>query len=345
MFPPMNFRVSFTVACLALLPSTSFAQNAAAPDDHPQDVQTRAAALLNKARQLSDIRSPNAPAFRLKATFSFTGEDLEKVEGTYTEVWASNTQWRRETVIAGLRHIEVGGLDKQWLIEPDGFPLQANRLATLMVVLPPASQSFEFTSISESEMRDVTAECVMTKPLVADLRSTLCFEKKSNLLLEKMLPETRPRNVVMFSCEYGSFRKFGDYWFPHQVECFEDLHKSISADVIELSIETPLDPTLFKMPQGAIELGQCSGKIVSPTLPKPPFLPVGLRLEPQLRTRLWFVVDAKGRPKYLKVLPPSFKDSDQSVLNWVQHWTFSPGTCDGKPIPMQMTLDVPAVAQ
>jgi hypothetical protein len=257
----------------------------------------------------------------------------------------SNSQWRRETVIGDLQHIEVAEFDKQWLVDSDGFPPQANKLAPMMAVLPPASRSFEFVSITEREMRDVTAECVTTRPLAANLPFAFCFEKKSGMLLERVTPEKRPQNVVSFSCQYGSFRKFGDYWFPRQVRCFEDLHKNISADVVELSIETSSDPALFDVPKGAIELGQCFGKTVSPVPPTLPTLTPGLRLESQRRIRLWFVVDAKGRPQYLKAIPPSRKDSNESVLNWVQHWNFRPGTCDGKPIPMQMTMDVPAAAR
>jgi hypothetical protein len=341
----MKLRVFITLACLGLLPPASLGQNADAPDDHPEDVQIRADALLHKARQLSDIRSPNAPAFHLKATFSFTGKDFEKVEGTYTEVWVSNSQWRRETVIGDLRHIEVSGADKQWLVDSDGFPPQANKLAAMMAVLPPASRGFEFASITERETRNVTAECVTTKPLAGNLLFTFCFEKETGMLLERVVPEKRPLNLVAFSCEYGSFRKFGNYWFPRQIKCFEDRHKSISADVAELTIETPTDPTLFDAPKGAIELGRCVGKTVPPAPPSLPVLPPGLRLEFDRRIRLWLVVDTKGRPQYLKVLPPARKDSNESVLNWVQHWNFTPGTCDGTPIPMEMTVDVPAAAR
>jgi hypothetical protein len=67
----MNFRVLLAVAWVALLPMKSFTQ----------DVPKRAEALLEHARRLSDIRSPGAPAFRLEATFSFTGTDLETGSG------------------------------------------------------------------------------------------------------------------------------------------------------------------------------------------------------------------------------------------------------------------------
>jgi hypothetical protein len=340
----MKPRVVLALVWLALLHPVCPAQDATAPAP-TQDIQKRAEALLDKARQLSDIRSPNAPAFRLKATFSFRGDDLETVQGTYAEVWASSSQWRRETIIGDLRYIEAGNFDKQWFLEPDSFPAKANRLATMMAVLPSSPRGFEFASIAELDMRDVMAECATTKPLAATFPYVFCFEKKSGVLLEKVSPETRPLNLVRFSCAYGAFRKFGDYWFPRQVECSEDRHKIISADVVELSIENPTDPTLFDAPKGAIELGQCLGKTVFPVPPARPFTPPTLRLEYQLRIRLRMVVDTKGRPQYLKILPPARKDSNESVANWVRQWSFSPGTCDGKPIPMRMIMEVPAAAR
>src|SRR5277367_4778453 len=100
----MRASIVLTVAFIVLRHTASLAQDPPAPD-----IQKRADALLEKARQLSNIRSPNAPAFRLKATFSFTGRDLETVEGTYTEVWISRSQWRREILVKDFHRIEVAG--------------------------------------------------------------------------------------------------------------------------------------------------------------------------------------------------------------------------------------------
>src|SRR5271168_5453503 len=122
-----------------------------------QDVQPRAQALLQRARQLSDIRTPGSPAFRLKATFSFVGDDLDTVRGNYTETWFSGSQWRRETVIGDQHYIEIHTSDKHWLIFPEGFPVRGNKLATLMAPLPPASLDLVFESVSERRNGDVTA--------------------------------------------------------------------------------------------------------------------------------------------------------------------------------------------
>lgn len=103
----MTLRIPLSAVCLSCLQLCCLAQ----------DVQSRAEALMQHARQLSDIRSSGAPAFRLTATFSFVGDDLEAVQGTYTETWASDSQWRRETVVNNLRRIEVGAPSRLWLLD------------------------------------------------------------------------------------------------------------------------------------------------------------------------------------------------------------------------------------
>jgi hypothetical protein len=61
-------------ALVTLLSAGSFAE----------DEQSKAQGLLERARNLSDMRSPSAPAFRLKATFTAITRDLATLEGTYT---------------------------------------------------------------------------------------------------------------------------------------------------------------------------------------------------------------------------------------------------------------------
>jgi hypothetical protein len=312
------------------------------PAPQKSEIQTRAEALLERARHLSDIRAEAAPAFRLKANFSFVGDDLETVQGTYTETWVSDSQWRRETVIGNLRYVEIGGSDKHWLLYPDGFPTQANKLPSLMAVLPSGAPDLVFASVSEHRTPGMTAECAFTKPMVENRQFAFCFEKQSGALLEKVLPEKRPRNVVSFSCEYGTFRKVGGYFFPREVACFEDRHKAISANVVELSIEPPMDPALFDAPAGAIELGRCSGKTSAPALSISEIMYPGLDLDRVAWLRVWLVVDGKGRPQNLRVLRSTGKGSHEKALNTVRGWRFNPGTCDGKPMPMPLTMEIPS---
>ena len=325
---------------IALL--TSLAISLLAQEPPKPTVQERAEALLDRARQLSDIRAKDAPALRLKATFSFTGDNLDPVEGTFTETWVSDTQWRRETVVGNLRQIDVAGPGKHWLVYPDGFPDQANAVPSLMVYLPSVSQKLEFALIRERTASDMTADCAFSRPVIESFQFVFCFEKKSGVLLERVSPEKRLRNVVRTTCDYGTFRKFGDYTFPREVVCFEDRHKKISASVVELSLEPPLDPALFDPPAGAIEVGQCSGKREPPSLSMDELILPGLDPERIAWLRIWFVVDAKGKAQQIRVLHSASKVSNARALDTVRSWHFKPGTCDGKPMPMPMTFEIPS---
>jgi hypothetical protein len=96
--------------------------------------------MMQRAREFSDIRSQGAPAFRLRAAFSFVGEDLATIQGTFNEVWISNSQWRRETVANDFRRVEVGGASRLWLLdEGKTFPVQAIRVSGLVEIFPSRS--------------------------------------------------------------------------------------------------------------------------------------------------------------------------------------------------------------
>ena len=308
-----------------------------------QDVQARAESMLQRARQLSDIRSPSAPAFRLIVTFSFVGNDLATTHGTYTEIRVSQNQWRREIVIGDLRQVDVGGVGKHWILHPDGFPSQASRLPAMMTPIPAASSHFDFASITETSASDVVAECAFTKPATDNLKSAFCFDKKGGVLLEKAFPERRPRNLVSASCEYGSFQKFGDYWFPHEAVCFEDRHKTIEARVVDLLAEPSPDPLLFTAPSGAIELSLCSDEMKPPvavSMPRavPPFVSRGEA--DRVTVTLSLVVDTKGKPQNVRVLRPERKNYDDAALDAVRRWRFKPATCAGTPMSTEVNVVV-----
>src|SRR5271154_6053865 len=150
----MRPRILLSAVCLLCLQLCCLAQ----------DVQSRAEAMIQHARDLSDIRSANAPAFRLSATFSFVGSGLETVEGTYSEVWISGEQWRSETVVNGLRRVEVAGPKSLWLLDTgDQIPDRASQVAGLLRVLPFNSATLKFESIKESIEPKLEAECAVTK--------------------------------------------------------------------------------------------------------------------------------------------------------------------------------------
>jgi TonB family protein len=338
----MNARAILLSTTLpALLAGSLSAQDPPTPTIQKSEIQMRAESLMNRARHLSDIRAKNAPAFRLKATFSFVGKDLENKQGTYTEVWVSDSQWRRETTINDLVRVEVGTPNRIWKLDNSKeFPETAARLPALMEIFP-YNQPFHFERIEENTTQQIAGECAVTSPGPHKEKQAFCFDKKSGAILETVSPEIRPISSVAYSCVYGKFRKFGDSWFPREMACFEDQHRKIEGQVVDLSAEPSPDAALFNPPAGARELGRCAGTSVPPvqTLSPQPGFPSGGYSEDST-VALSLIVDTHGKPQDLKVSQSAGKDFDNQAMTTVQKWRFKPATCDGDPMPMEITLDV-----
>jgi TonB family protein len=332
--------IALMAALLASIPLT--AQSIPKTEPPKSDAQLHAEALMDRAHKLSDIRSNGSPAFRLKATFSFIGKDLAKVEGTYSEVWVSSSQWWRETVVNGQRRVEVGGPNRHWLIDKTiDFPDIARRLSDLLNVFPSSTSKFEFDSINLDSAGMKIAECAITKPDSRGNKYAFCFDDQSGALLEKAAPEIRPKNTTTFSCVYGVFRRFGDFQFPREVSCFEEKHRKIDAKIVELSLEPSPDAELFKPPPGASERIECLGKKTAPFAQSRPDATY-----PRDRAGiggavvLLLVVDRDGKPQELKVVQSVGKDFDDHALAAVGRWKFRPGTCDAEPIPMEISVEI-----
>ncbi len=339
----MNERtICFSLLIFLSLGIASASQQSPNPAPAKSQAQTRADALLDRARDISDIHSKNAPAFRLKASFSFVGKDLEAVQGTYTEVWISDSQWRRETIMGKVRRVEVGLPNRRWLLDTDAdFPAAAARLPDLVNIFPSRSLALDFESVTDNTETAPPSLCAVTRPDSQQLKYAFCFDTRSGALLSRAAPEVRPNNTASVSCVYGIFRKFGVFWYPREMACFEESHKKIDAKIEEISAEPSPDTTLFKPPAGAIELGRCSGTSAQPvaTLNPEPGYPMGAHGEDS-SVSVSLIVDTHGKPQHMKVNQSGGKVFDEKALEIVQQWRFTPGTCDGESLPMKLTVTV-----
>ena len=299
---------------------------------------TQAAQVIEKARQLSDIRAPNAHAFLLKATFSFINDDLDTIEGTYTETWLSSTRWRRETTIGSLRHLEIGGPGKYWIADDsDTFPEQASRVSTMLQMFPVRSVALTFDSTLDRESSGHALQCLVAK----SAGIALCFDKRTGLMVGRVFMESIRSGLVQNSCQYTAFQKFGAYWFPHEMACFRETHRLLQAKVIELKTEVPADAALFTPPPGAVELGECSVAPVSPeavSTPSPRVPSSASDRAPYVRMAM--VVDLQGHPQNLRIERSGGKSFDDQAMRTVRNWRFNPGTCNGQPMAMEIHADV-----
>ena len=129
--------------------------------------EAEAASLIERARQLSDIRAEDAPAFRLKLNFKAIKGDGSVLEGTYTEVWVSKTQWRRETVVGDIRRPEVAAGQKRFLLEPvKALPEHIRDLAALSETGRFQPEAWKPEKIENRKLNGSSVRCVETKPVV-----------------------------------------------------------------------------------------------------------------------------------------------------------------------------------
>ncbi len=310
--------------------------------DQQTNPQMPAETMLERARQLSDIRGPGAHPFRLKAAFSFIDDELETFHGTYTEYWESDSKWRKEIVVGLSKKIEIANDRKLWEIESDPvLPEKALRAEFAAELFPMLRDRLEFESVDNVPDRQ-NPRCVVTKPSVSNKeKSTLCFDQVTGAIVKRIVPQWTRYHLADFACTYGEFKKFGERSFPFEIACRQDGHRQIELHVSELAANFN-DTNLFDPPgMGAVELGHCAAAEVpaQPAYTPAPLQPAGIRDRMQPVT-LRLIVDKEGKPGNIQVVRPLNKSLDEQAVGVVGRWRFKPATCNGEPMAQRVEFEV-----
>lgn len=307
-----------------------------------ENKQEQGEKLIQRAEQLSDIRSPDAPAFRLKSTFKELGSDAPGTEGTYTETWVSRGRWRRETILGDFHRTEVGGAKSRWILDsvPE-IPGKTGDLAMLMHIVVLNQQPIKVAAIRDQTLQGSEARCVYLKPNDVGTE-TLCIDAQRGVLLLSKLPTLRMgRKSDEYSCQYSEYEQFEGRMYPREIQCTGGNHPGIEVRVLELSRVSLADTALFEPPVGAKELTNCPGKMRPPKLlhafdaeyPKD-------ENQPSSPEVLWIIVGADGKPRDLRVAHSIGRAFDKPALEAVGRWVFKPATCDGDPASIPINVEV-----
>lgn len=296
--------------------------------------------LYDRAKQLSDIRSDGAQPFQLKARFTVYS-DSKPSEGTYTEIWSSESQWRRETVLADFRRIQVGNGNKRWILDSSAtVPGRADESEKVLRFWSLQQVQRHYPIMEERSVAERVLQCIETKVGVSGGRSALCFDPVIGTLAARVLPVELLDRIADDTCWFGAYHKFGEKLFPRKIHCAEDGKPTLDVDVVELSSAEQSDATLFRKPDGAHETINCEGL---PHPPKPiytvdPQLP--RRETPQHPVILQVTVGEDGKPQDITVTLSVDKAFDQAAVDAVRQWRFAPGTCHGEPVETKVNVDV-----
>ena len=334
-------RVLCSALVLLLFPSASFATSK----------DKEATSLMERAKQLSDIRADGAPAFRLKMNFKAFRENGSAVEGTYTETWVSNNRWRRDTVASDFSRTEVLSDGTRLLLESGtGLPETARELPALANIgrLHPESWKPEMISnrkLGGSDLRCVeTAGGVRPGPHISldhehqneGEMPALCFDQTNGLLKAQIEPFFLIDRVVNAGCFFYDFEKFGDRIVARSYQCMKPGLPTIEAKIVELVADPAADAALFTLPNGVKEKNNCADPIKPPkAVYQPVTIPRGTGV-----VSVSAVIGIDGSPRELGVLNAVTQELREPVLEAVSHWRFRPATCDGEPVEEKIEVQV-----
>lgn len=323
----VKYKVLFLLPGL-LLTSTTFGGN---------KMDEEAAALIERAKQLSDIRAGGAPAFRLKISFKTIEGDGSASEGEYTEVWVSKTKWRREAALGDFRRIQIASEGKHWVLSSGAVtPRHAGDVYRLSDSRNLRPGDWKPRKLENREVNGISARCLETAPS-SDMLGA-CFDKATGTLTsETTLSHVARAEMV---CSVADYEKFGDHLFASSYACDAGGQRVIEARVLELTPDPTPDPKLFVPPYGAKESEGCLAPKESPTLlhGESPSLPRGAKRGGTVEMSL--IVGIDGKPYKLRVASLPSVALDQAAMDSVKRWRFDPAVCDGEPIDFPVQVEV-----
>jgi hypothetical protein len=203
----MMFRcVSFLGVTLILFVATAIADNKSA----------EATALIQHAKVLSDIHAEGAPPFRLKLSLKVIKEDGSVLEGSYTEVWVSKIQWRRETVLGDFHRTEVVAGKRRWLLDSASIvPWPMGEIPAIYAMDKLGVEAWKPKEIKDGEIRvkGLSLSCLEAEHGTMGGKSALCFDSSSGTLVLQISPLITTGLIADRTCFFTDYEKFGDHSF------------------------------------------------------------------------------------------------------------------------------------
>ncbi len=246
-----------------LLPSMAFAGKK----------EVEAASMVERARQLSDIRAEGSPPFRLTLNFKVTIDGGTSLEGTYKEIWASRDKWRRETSIGDLRRIEVSADQQRWLLESTTqISEPARNLPSLTAVSRLQPGIWLPDKIENRKVGEVVLRCIKAAPEVPvismlgntrnngheDKSPVVCFDPNGGAVAAEIDPRAGT------SCLFSNYQKFGEREFARSYQCAKDGRTILDGRIVELVVDASPDPASFTLAGGIKEKTNCADTVRPP---------------------------------------------------------------------------------
>jgi len=330
------------MAALALLILLHSGLLAVQEDQHEQ-----ATALLSRAAELSDIRSPESEPFFLVAGVRLLElTSGEETEGTYTLSWETPDRWRAQFDFRGAyQDVQIVNDGRQWRRSTmDQEPVrvyETRQVLAFVSRLKLMSQETASNIRSRSEDEALTHCVEMGKkspvaldwPFLGEVPHEFCFDAAAGHLV-------REKGSHLTNA-YMEYAPWGRWLFPRTLRVFEGDTLVVEVRVKGIATNPDADPAWFEPPNGEEWVfGIGADEIVPPelihqVLPEYTSQATGRGIEGEVLVDA--TVTTQGnvvRARLVRGLPDM--ELNRRAMESALQWRFEPGLKDGQPVPVRV---------
>lgn len=294
--------------------------------------------LLERAEQMTDIRSAGSSPFHLAARLRTYDEKGVATDGSYDLHWKSPGIWRDEIKMPGFVQTRVAATDRIYILrEPRWLPLEVYNLRKLL----------EFPrSIRWSSEAVGTKVREKTKGTQRELSIEIRYEgdpwKRLFLNPDSGLPIRVEYIGERVEHHFDDFAEFGGHFFPRVLTEIESKRPIMEVRLTELATEDP-NGANFVAPEGAGWMRWCPDIIpAKPSKRDEAFaLPSGIHGD-ALRRHVTIdgIIGPDGQWENLVVVKSAGKEIDEMWLSMLRRQRYFPARCGDTPVEQEMVQDL-----
>jgi TonB family protein len=322
----------------AAAPATpsSPAKAAAAPLPDPKTP----AEFFARARQLSDLEASGIP-FHLKATYVASGDTEFTGNGTYEEWWQSKDLWRKEATLGDYKYVEIqyGGKNTVYG-SSDYIPLRLRQMLDAVLI----RSAPDTGTASEWKIKKKTLNHVELIVLSSDGSCGDNDPKSRCVAQDYMTPSgvLRLRTRVGAENVYNNFHAFRGFAVPANIAVSRDGVVIVNTSIQSLESLTPGETESLKNTSPPASLQSVPAVIdltsePNARMPKPIHAVSAQDFADEDHPRgstivIDMKIDGAGRVREPFVIQSAGRLLDESELDAVRKWRFSPTIIDGVPV-------------
>jgi hypothetical protein len=310
-----------------------------------KNTRAEAKTLVERNRELTDIRSSGSPSFKLRATFLYKSADMKSnpVEGIYELHWDSPQRWRESFQVGYTKVMRVfagGSLSRS---SEGTFPISDIDVSDIFIAPIEVLEEYP-ADIQDSPRHKTAAKCVDMRYAPPDCPGCTentdriaCFDPATGLLKQlQVLGNPKPD-----LWDYDAYEAFGSGKFvPRVLKMQTSEGDYAEARIVGIETATFADSEFEPLP-APVPSSPCD-KTAPRVLhdPEPRHSQQGQAGRKQDRTVFRVLVGPDGVPISAIPLKSGGDLFDREAVRGLMKWRFAPATCKGKPVPVSIAVEL-----